>query len=96
MRLLDVFLLYCLLSDSPPDTPAEIVAFARNQHRVASRGREPGLMLERGDEEIALVDWGRELLGECAPVAAALDAANATGAYAKALGTPWRRSTIPR
>jgi glutamate--cysteine ligase len=86
MRMLDVYLLYALLGDSPPDDPLEIAANARNQHRVASRGREPGLKLERGAEEIALVDWGRELLGECAPIAAALDAANATGAYAKALG----------
>src|SRR6185369_4199957 len=34
-RLLDIFLLHCLLSDSPPDTPDEIAALARNQHRAA-------------------------------------------------------------
>ena len=32
---LDVFLLHCLLADSPPDTPDEIAALARNQHRTA-------------------------------------------------------------
>src|SRR5215212_9873323 len=32
-RFLDVFLLHCLLSDSPPDTPAEIAAINRNQDR---------------------------------------------------------------
>ena len=36
-RFLDVFLLHCLLRDSPPDTPDEIVALARNQHRCAAR-----------------------------------------------------------
>src|SRR6185369_13891206 len=33
IRLLDIFLLHCLLSESPPDSPAEIAANARNQHR---------------------------------------------------------------
>src|SRR6185503_7195358 len=50
-RFLDVFLLYCLLAESPPDTPAEIAAINRNQDRVAARGREPGLTLKRGEEE---------------------------------------------
>src|SRR6218665_2300638 len=31
MRLLDVFLLHCLLSDSPPDTPEEIAELQHNQ-----------------------------------------------------------------
>ena len=44
MRFLDVFLLHCLLRDSPPDTPQEIAAIGRNQLAVASRGREPGLV----------------------------------------------------
>jgi glutamate--cysteine ligase len=46
-RFLDVFPLHCLLSPSPPDTPEEIAALGRNQHRAAARGREPGLTLER-------------------------------------------------
>ncbi|HEY9238764.1 MAG TPA: glutamate--cysteine ligase, partial [Burkholderiaceae bacterium] len=36
MRFLDMFLLHCLLADSPPDTPDEIAALARNQQRVAA------------------------------------------------------------
>ena len=75
MRFLDVFLLHCLLSDSPPDTPAELEALARNKLRGAERGREPGLRLERGSKEVTLAEWGAEILEGCAPVAAALDAA---------------------
>ena len=45
MRFLDVFLLHCLLAESPPDTPDEIAAIGRNQQAVAARGREPGLKL---------------------------------------------------
>ena len=84
LRLLDIFLLHCLLSSSPPDTPAEIAALARNQQRAAERGREPGLMLERGDGEVALADWARELLDACAPIAAALDAVHGGSAYTEA------------
>lgn len=85
MRLLDVFLLHCLLSDSPPDTPQEIARITRNQQLTASRGREPGLQLDRGDGSVALVDWGRELLQQCQPLAQALDAAQGTQAHADAL-----------
>lgn len=87
IRLLDVFLLHCLLADSPPDAPAEIAANARNQHRVAARGREPGLALERGGEEIALADWGTAVLAACEPIAAALDAAHGAKAYSDALAS---------
>ena len=85
MRLLDVFLLHCLFADSPPDTPDEIAALARNQHRVAARGREPGLRLERAGKEAALADWGAEVLAECAPIATALDTAHGGSRYADAL-----------
>jgi glutamate--cysteine ligase len=79
LRFLDVFLLHCLLQDSPPDTPDEIAALAHNQHQTAAFGRQPGLMLQRPNGEIKLTDWAAELLAECAPIAAALDAAHGSG-----------------
>ncbi|MBL8307185.1 MAG: glutamate--cysteine ligase [Rubrivivax sp.] len=85
MRFLDIFLLHCLLRASPPDTPEEIAALGRNQHRTAGFGREPGLKLERDGREVALVDWAEEILAECAPIAAALDAALGGSAHAEAL-----------
>jgi glutamate--cysteine ligase len=90
MRFLDVFLLHCLLSESPPDTPQEIAELARNQHRVAERGREPGLALERGAREVALADWGAEVLEQCAPAAQALDAAHGGTHYRAALAAARR------
>jgi glutamate--cysteine ligase len=75
VAFLDVFLLHCLLADSPPDTPDEIAALARNQHRAAERGREPGLHLERGGRDVSITEWGAQIIEECAPIAAALDAA---------------------
>ena len=85
LRFLDVFLLHCLLGDSPADTPDEIAALARNQHRVAARGREPGLRLERGGAEITLVEWGARVLEECRPIAAALDATQGGQGHRNAL-----------
>ncbi len=85
MRLLDVFLLHCLLADSPPDTPAEIAELKHNQHLTAERGREPGLHLSRNGQKVALTDWGSEVLAACEPLAAALDATHGTGDYSAAL-----------
>src|SRR3989441_1904917 len=85
VRFLDVFLLHCLLCDSPPDTPEELGAIVGNKQRVASRGREPGLRLMRGSEDIELAEWGGEVLADCGPIAAALDRANGGTAYREAL-----------
>ncbi|QEA11609.1 glutamate--cysteine ligase [Comamonas flocculans] len=85
MRVLDVFLLHCLLSDSPPDTPEEISALKHNQHLTAERGREPGLRLSRGQEQPMLVDWAAQVLDECVPIADRLDALLDTAEYGLAL-----------
>ena len=85
VHFLDVFLMHCLLSESPPDTPREIAALARNQHRTAAYGREPGLLLERGEERLTLQDWGAQIVEECGPIAAALDQARGGTAHRDAL-----------
>lgn len=96
MRMLDVFLLHCLLTDSPPDSPEEIVQLKHNQHLAAERGREPGLQLLRGQDRVALVDWAAQVLQECAPMAAALDATHATTAYSDALAQARQRVAQPQ
>ncbi|MFI4952407.1 MAG: glutamate--cysteine ligase [Burkholderiales bacterium] len=90
VRMLDVFLLHCVLGGSPPDTPQDLAAVGRNNQRVASRGREPGLTLTRGADEVTLTDWGGEILGECAPIAAAVDAAVGGSAHRDALAAAVR------
>ncbi len=85
MRLLDVFLLHCLLSDSPPDTPEEITELQHNQHMTAARGREPGLWLLRQGQQVLLSDWGAQLLDECIPLAARLDREHGHSDYSTAL-----------
>jgi glutamate--cysteine ligase len=85
MRLLDVLLLHCLLSVSPPDTAEEIGDIGRNQNLVAARGREPGLKLHQRGHQVALADWGKAILAECRPIALALDEAHGGAAHADAL-----------
>jgi len=84
-RFLDMFLLHCLCSESPPDTPQEIAAIARNQQAVSERGREPGMTLEQGGRARVLTEWAEELLSEMAPIAAAVDAQRGGTQYAAAL-----------
>jgi glutamate--cysteine ligase len=85
IRFLDIFLLHCLLADSPEDTPQEIAALGRNQHRTAAFGREPGLALERDGRQEKLADWGARIVAECAPIAALLDSVHGTTDYGDAL-----------
>jgi glutamate--cysteine ligase len=79
IRFLNIFLLHCLLAESPPDTADEFEAIARNQHRVSERGREPHLLLERRGRQVELTAWGLQILDECQPIAAALDAQAGNG-----------------
>ena len=85
LRFLDVFLVHCLQQPSPLDTPEEIAALVRNQQRVAERGREPGLLLERGAQSVALADWAQDILQALRPVAGQLDALHSTQAYSAAV-----------
>jgi glutamate--cysteine ligase len=85
IRFLDIFLLYCLLKESPDDSSDEIFANARNQHSVADQGRDPTLRLIRGLEHPSIPDWGKEIIRDCQPIADALDKAHDTGAYRDAL-----------
>ena len=85
LRFLDVFLLHCLLADSPPDTPSEIRELAQNQHLTAARGREPGLELLRRGQPVKLTDWGLELIEQLQPIADALDELEGTDAHALAV-----------
>jgi len=85
MRFLDVFLLHSLLADSAPDSPAEIAALARNQHRTAAQGRMPGLRLEQDGREVLLIDWAWDIVAGCAALARQLDEALGGHAYLAAV-----------
>ncbi len=81
MRMLDTFLVYCLLADSPEDSPAESVRMHANQVSVVQRGREPGLRLANGDDLVLLRDWSMSILAACEDVARWLDAVFETNVH---------------
>lgn len=85
MRFLDVFLIYCLLRESPPDTPDEIAAMARNQHAVAERGRDPDLTLQNGNSAVLLPEWGRAVTLAMLPIAERLDMASGSNTHTQAV-----------
>ena len=95
-RFLDVFLLHCLLSESPLDTPDEILEVRHNQQAIAVRGREPGVKLQRNGARTPFVEWAREIVGECAPLAARVDELFGGNAYGEACAEMTRRIADPQ
>jgi glutamate--cysteine ligase len=95
MRFLDVFLLHCLLAESPSDSRSEIDDIKHNQHLTAARGREPNLTLQRDGKPLALSAWADEILNQCAPIASALDEAHRSTDYSDALAMAHARLAEP-
>jgi glutamate--cysteine ligase len=84
-RFINLFLLYCLMMDSPGDSQEESAVMGRNQLAVVERGREPGLMLETLSGEMGLKDWAQGILDGIRPLAAVLDAVGGDTAYTYSL-----------
>ncbi|PKH02227.1 glutamate--cysteine ligase [Psychromonas sp. MB-3u-54] len=76
IRFLDVFLLYCLLSDSPELTLEEQKEIKYNQQQVIQQGRKPGLMLKKNGQSVAFKAVANELLAEIEPLANLLELAH--------------------
>lgn len=85
MRFLDVFLLHCLLSDSPSTDDREYRQVLDNQRRIVERGREPGLNLSDAKGERPLSEWAAELFAQLQPIAQALDSNSPASAHSEAL-----------
>ena len=58
LAFLEVFMLFCLLCDSPPLGREERRAIDANQNRVAVRGRDPALTLVREGNEVPMRGLG--------------------------------------
>jgi glutamate--cysteine ligase len=73
LRFMEVFMLFCLLAESPRIDGRERRAIDRNQLAAAHRGRDPALELERDGGGIRLKAWGSELIDAMGPAAELLD-----------------------
>ncbi len=94
IRFLDLFLLYCLLKDSPQCTFDEQNRLAENFSRTVKQGREPGLLLDTGSESLSLQQWGHNIMDELEDFAATLDTLIEPG-YADALSIQRQKLVNP-
>jgi glutamate--cysteine ligase len=85
LRFLEAFLALCLLRDSDPISRGEQEALDANHLKVARRGREPGLTLDREGREFPMLDWARELLDAMQGLCEMLDHGEPARPYAAAL-----------
>jgi len=76
LYFLEVFMLFCLLHNSPPLSDSEINNIDQNLLLVAHQGRKPGLTLQRNNQPVSLQQWAGELCNEMKAVATLLDQAN--------------------
>jgi glutamate--cysteine ligase len=94
LRFLEAFLAFCLLGDSPPVDTSEQEALEENHVKVARRGREPGLMLERSGRSVPMLDWAREILESMEGICEILDRGDPAKPYSQALAV--QRTKIDR
>ena len=85
LRFLEMFVLFCLLQDSPALTPDEVNEIDINLVQVAHFGRKPGIALSRNDGSVGLQLWARELIEAMTGVAQLLDQAHECDSYSTSL-----------
>jgi glutamate--cysteine ligase len=87
LRFLEIFVLFCLLQDSPVLSPDEVNEIDINLVQVAHFGRKPGITLSHDDGLTGLKQWASELLGAMSGVAQLLDQAHSSDGYSKSLAS---------
>ena len=92
---LEAFMIFNLLKDSPVISEEEQEENETNASRVAHRGREPGLCLQRGGKCVPLRDWGMEILLEMDMLCELLDEVHGSSRYKDALETQVARMQDP-
>ena len=85
IRFMDVFLLYCLMEDSPACNDEEQAFESKNIEAVVNRGREPNLHLNNKGEEILLSDWAGQLLNSMSGIAGLMDKAFKSSDYSQTM-----------
>lgn len=82
---LDIFLTYCLLSDSPQISDEDCSRLDDNFTQVVNQGRDPNLTLQGPCGDISLPDWAMSITEEMAKMASILDQATDDNRYTLAL-----------
>jgi len=85
LRFLEIFMHFCLLSESPPQDQSSSHTHRHNLNLTAYRGRDPSLELICEGRPVRLQHWAKRLFDAMQPMAESLDNAQATTAYSEAL-----------
>lgn len=85
LYFLEVFVLFCLLQDSPIISVTEKTEIDMNLIQVAHTGRQPGLKLTCFDKEVTLKTWATELCEQMRGIAELLDQVNVCASYTDSL-----------
>lgn len=73
MRFLDIFLLYCLLNDSPELSIDEQLVTEQNLRKVVTDGRRLNLELLDAGQPRLMQDWAEQIFADMTPIARWLD-----------------------
>ena len=85
LDFLEVFMLFCLLQESPLIDDVERKEIDANQSATAHHGRQPGLKLNRIGKPVLLTDWAAELFGAMTKISELLDSCDSGNKYKSAL-----------
>ncbi len=81
MRFLDLFLIYCLLEQSPDLSAEEQTITEQNLRKVVTDGRRQNLDLNDNGQPRLMLDWAEQLFADLMPIADWMDAAYGGDAY---------------
>ena len=95
IRVMDAFLLFCILSPSPDTDAREFAQIQTNQKLVVNRGRDPELQLLAGDTSLPLGVWAAELLEQMHTCAQLLNSAYSTTSFTQAVAEQKAKLTQP-
>ena len=73
LHFLEMFLVFCLLHDSPPISLDERKEIDKNQLDTAHRGRSPEFKLHHNGNAVSLKQWALELIEAMQPVCELMD-----------------------
>jgi len=85
LYFLEIFMLFCLVHESPPIGDSEKKEIDQNEMLTAHQGRDPDLRLTRNGKEISIKEWGDEIIDVMQGFAALLDDVHDTNDYSQSL-----------
>jgi len=95
MHFLDVFLVYCLLNDSPSLSQQQQYTAKQNLNKVAVCGRDYSLLLIDGQQSKTLNSWAEEIFTDLNKVAQLLDHAYHEGNFKAVVSNEYQKFGSP-